>query len=307
MGNTESDERLDGRVTKPKWRIEQLIAEAGRVGASQLTTAGGIAKAIGIEATTFSGWFGSNADVNDSRPPAKHLAAIVREFATIGIQVEYEWFFEQPKEFRNRLIAARADRKAAPIHDIDPSPSTDQWEVADANNISKELAALYIHPPPPSNDPNTFLLPVSLALARYPDEIEDLSVQIGLKAAYLVPTTKGCQPAEMPEHELLAESAGVFTVLGPREGPLLAGKPLEKTTLATMEYTSGALPSVVLELRSRRLDLEVVPDDPDRDISASRAKVLQRFLQECQVADEERRVIWCRASLHRKAPDEADA
>jgi hypothetical protein len=118
---------------------------------------------------------------------------------------------------------------------------------------------------------------------------------------------KGCQPAEIPDHEHLAESGGVFTLLGPQEGALLAGKPLEKTTLATMEYTSGALPSVVLELRSRRLDLEVVPDDPDCDISANRARVLQRFLQECQAADEERRVIWCRASLRRKSADEADA
>jgi hypothetical protein len=62
----------------------------------------------------------------------------------------------------------------------------------------------------------------------------------------------------------------------------------------------------VLELRSRRLELEMVPDDPSHDISVSRAKVLQRFLQECLVADEERRVIWCRASLDRKVRDEAD-
>jgi hypothetical protein len=193
------------------------------------------------------------------------------------------------------------------LHDLPRPVSTQDWAVDDANNISKELAALYIHPPPPSNDPNTFLLPVSLSLARYPDEIEDLSVRIGLNAADLVPTMKGCQPAGIPQHEHLEDSGGVFTVRGPKEGALLVGKPLDRTMLATMEYTSGALPSVILELRSRRLDLEVVPDDPHHNISANRAKVLQRFLQECQVADEERRVIWCRASLRRKSADEADA
>ena len=295
-----------GRVTRPKAKIDLLCGEAALLHCGRLTKAGEIAAALGISASTFSEWFGANADTNGRRPPRTHLAAIVREYSAIGVVIEIEWFFEDLDEFNNRLIAARGNRKAAPVHDIDPSPSTDQWEVADANNISKELAALYLHPPPPSNDPNTFLLPVSLSLARYPDEIEDLSVRIGLKAAYLVPTMQGCQPAEIPEHEHLAESGGVFTVLGPKGGALLAGKPLDKTTLATMGYTSGALPSVVLELRSRRLDLEVVPDDPTRDISANRARVLQRFLQECQVADEERRVIWCRASLRRKSADEAD-
>ena len=295
-----------GLVTRPKEKIKLLCGEAVLLGCGRLTNHGEVAAALRISPGTFSEWFGDNADTHGSRPPRKHLAAIAREYGAVGVVVEIEWFFEDLEAFNHRLLAARADRKAALIHDIDPSPSTDQWEVADANNISQQRAALYIHPPPPSNDPNTFLLPVSLSLARYPDEIEDLSVRIGLKAAYLVPTMKGCQPAEIPNHEHLSESGGVFTVLGPTEGALLAGKPLDKTTLATMEYTSGALPFVILELRSRRLDLEVVPDDPHRDVSPNRAKVLQRFLQECQVAEDERRVIWCRASLRRKSPDEAD-
>ncbi len=295
-----------GLVTRPKAKIDLLRGEAVLLHRGQLTKAREIAAALGISGSTFSDWFGANADTHGSRPPRTHLAAIVYEYGAIGVCIEIEWFFEDLEEFNNRLIAARGNRKAGPIHDTDPSPSTDQWEVADANNISQQLAALYIHPPPPSNDANTFLLPVSLSLARYPDEIEDLSVRIGLKAAYLVPTMQGCQPAEIPDHEHLEASGGVFTVLGPKEGALLAGKPLDKTTLATMEYTNGALPSVVLELRSRRLDLEVVPDDPHHDISPNRAKVLQRFLQECQVAEDERRVVWCHASLRRKSPDETD-
>lgn len=295
-----------GWVTKPKAKIDLLCTEAALLGCDRLTKAGDIAAALGIAASTFSQWFGANADTNGSRPPRTHLAAIVRGYRGIGVFIEVEWFFGDLGEFSDRLLAARGSRRATPIHEIDPSPSTDQWEVADANNISMELAALYIHPPPPSNDPNTFLLSVSLSLARYPDEIEDLSVQVGLKAAYLVPVTEGCQPSEIPAHEHIAESAGVFTVLGPKEGALLTGKPLEKATLATMEYTTGARPSVALELRSRRLDLEVVPDNPQCNVSANRAKVLQRFLQECQVADEDRRVIWSRASLRRKPVDEAD-
>jgi hypothetical protein len=307
MAAVASNAREIGIVARPKEKIKLLCGEAVLLGRERLTKAGEVAAALGISAGTFSEWFGQNADTHGSRPPRKHLATIVRKYGEIGVGIEIDWFFEDLEEFNNRLIAARGKQSATPIHDIEPSPSTDDWEVADANNISKELAALYIHPPPPSNDPNSFLLPVSLSLARYPDEIGELSVRIGLKAAYLVPTMKGCQPAEIPDHEHLAESAGVFIVLGPKEGALLAGKSLDNTTLATLEYTSGALPSVVLELRSRRLDLEVVPDDPTRDISANRARVLQRFLQECQVADEERRVIWCRASLRRKSSDETDA
>jgi hypothetical protein len=297
----------DGLVTRPKAKIERLCSEAKLLGNNPLATAGGIANALGIAPSTFSKWFGNEADTHGSRPPRNHLAAMVRALNDICLGVEIEWFFEELSAFDARLVTDRASRRQAPVHDVDPSPSTDQWDIADANNISKELAALYIHPPPPSNDPNTFLLPVSLSLASYPDEIEDLSVRVGLKSAVLVPSWKGCQPAAIPEHEHLTESGGVFAVLGPKDELLLAGKPLERTTLATMEYTSGALSSVKLELRSRRLDLEVVPDDPQRNISQNRAKVLQRFLQECQVANEERRVVWCRASLRRKSANETDA
>ena len=264
-----------GLVTRPKAKIDLLCGEAALLGCGRLTKAGEIAAAVNMKPSTFSDWFGSNADTHGSRPPRIRLAAIVRKYGEIGVFIEIEWFFEDLEEFNNRLIAARGKRKAVLIHDIDPSPSTDDWEVVDANNISKELAALYIHPPPPSNDPNTFLLPVSLSLARYPDEIEDVSVSVGLKTAVLVPTWKGCQPSDVPEHEHLKQSAASFIVQGPKPDGLLDGVVLDKSTLATMQPTSGARPSVVLELRSRRLDLEVVPDDPGQNISANRARVLR--------------------------------
>jgi hypothetical protein len=100
----------------------------------------------------------------------------------------------------------------------------------------------------------------------------------------------------------------MLAVSGPRDEAtkFLSGKPLERATVATVEYTTGGLPAVTLELRSRKLDLAVEPE-AGADISALRAKVLQRFLQECQIEDSERRVVWSRVKMQRKPGRETDA
>ncbi len=226
-------ENPEGWVTKPKAKINLLRNEAARIGAGHLIRAREIAAALRVNASTFSEYFGATADVEGSRPPHRHLAAIARKYGTIGVVVEIEWFFDDREEFENRVIAARRSRRRAPIHDIDVSWSTDQWEVADTNNISKELAALHIHPPPPSNDPNTFLLPASLSLASYPDEIGDLAVRIGLKAAYLVPTMSGCQPAEIPEQAGLTalQSLNLWGTLVSNVSPLAGLSALQSLNL----------------------------------------------------------------------------
>ena len=126
-----------GLVTRPKAKIDRLRAEAIEKNCGQLTAAGDIAAALGIKPNTFSEWFGSNADTHGSRPPHRHLTIIVSTFCAIGVYVETDWFFEDYDEFASCVTAARGKRPARPIHDIDPSPSTDQWEVADANNISQ--------------------------------------------------------------------------------------------------------------------------------------------------------------------------
>ncbi len=297
-------------VSRPNAKINCLFDELQGVGSEvrNLTT---LAQVLDIEPNTLSGYFGGGtAQAEGSMVPRKHLVALVNRCRRDGVAVELAWFEEDAEQFRQRLTDARG--RAAPVlpvHDVAPTVSTDQWIVSDANNISMGMAAMYLHPPAPGNDPNTFLLQASLSLAHYKDEIEDLPVRIGLKTAYLTPVYTGCQPSEQPAVEHLTERGGNFDVDGPRDAQsgLLAGKPLEKTTLAVLEYTSGEPPAVRLALRSRRLDLEVVPDDPARDISAARAKVLQRFLQECQVSDSDRHVTWSRARLRRKPDHEADA
>lgn len=290
-------------VTRPKAKIDLLRAEVALRGSGRLTKAGEIAAALGIKPSTFSEWFGAYADAHGSRPPRTHLATIANIFGEYGVCIETEWFFEELEAFAQRLIATRSNRQTAAPVDVEFATSSHRWEIADGHNVRRELAALSIHLPPPTNSPNTFRLPVTLSIGCYPDEIGDLPVQIGLKAAYLVPIMKGCQPAEIPENEHMEESGGTFTVRGPKVRGVLNGKPLERTTLLTAEFTSDTPSSVTLELRSRKLDLEVVPDDPTRSVSANRLKVLQRFLQECQVADEDRRVIWCRASLCHRDTD----
>lgn len=101
-------------------------------------------------------------------------------------------------EFHTLRQAARAETQRGradddePIHDIAPSPSTEDWIVTDAEHLSQGLTALLIHPPPPSNDPNTFQLRVSLSLALYPDEIDDQPILLGLKQAQIVPRFTAC-------------------------------------------------------------------------------------------------------------------
>ena len=86
----------------------------------------------------------------------------------------------------------------------------------------------------------------------------------------------------------------MFAVTGPRADPsdLLDGKPLIHTTLATMERTNDASAEVKMSLRSRKRDLDVVPEDPNLDISPTKEAMLRTFLQECQIEDESQFVTW---------------
>ena len=190
-----------------------------------------------------------------------------------------------------------------PDTNLGPS-AAEQWQVTDAENIGLGLAALYLHLPPASNDPNSFLLQVSLSLAQRPDEIEGISLRLGLKAAQIVPSWTHCQPVELPDQDHVTEAGGVFTVTGPRDEASghLVGRPLSNTTLAKVAPTGVGASAVTLTLRSRKRDLDVVADDPDHNISINRAAILKLFLQECQVSDSDRMVTWSRARLQRK-PD----
>ncbi len=199
---------------------------------------------------------------------------------------------------------AKAALSNKPLDHESLTAAAEQWQVTEAENIGLGLAAMYLHLPPASNDPNSFLLQVSLSLAQRPDEIEGISLRLGLKSAQIVPSWTHCQPVELLDQDHVIEAGGVFTVIGPRDEASghLVGRPLSTTTLAKIAPTGAGLPEVTLALRSRKRDLDVVPDDPDHDISINRAAILKLFLQECQVSDSDRMVTWSRARLQRK-PD----
>lgn len=294
------------QISFPRTKLQYLFTEA-RLLTCPLVTLKALAARLKIGQSALTPFFGYSVDNAAGIRSCKHLPAIVAAFNDHGIMIELEWWEEpDPATFRARLASLRKPAVApAPVHDIDPTPSTEDWIVSDPVHLSQGIAALFIHPPPPSNDPNTFQLRVSLSLARYPDEIEDLPVQIGLRSAAITPDFTGCQPAEWHLPETLKKNANTFTVLGPREGAVLDGTVMEQHTLATLEYTSGALPVVALQLRSRKVDLEVVPDDPHRSVENNRIKVLQRFLAECDVSAEDRQVTWSRARMVRR-DDETD-
>jgi hypothetical protein len=287
-------------VTRPYSKLKLACARSAAMGGA-LGTFDAVAERLGIAKTTLYAWFGPGVDPDGSYPD-RHLPSIVRYFREDGVNIELAWFYLDLDGFTTRVENARP----VPAHDIVPTPSTDDWRVSDPAHLSQGIAALFIHPPPPSNDPNTFQLRVSLSLARYPDEIDDIALLIGLRQAAIVPEFTGCQPAEWHPHDSLRQNANTLTVLGPREGRVLDGTVMEQHTLATLEYTTGALPVVDLQLRSRRVDLEVVPEDPTA-VSINRQKVLQRFLAECDIAAEDRQVTWSRARMVRRSSDEADA
>ncbi len=203
---------------------------------------------------------------------------------------------------RRALPKSRSNPADSSGHDWEfANTESYEWEVTSAENYALCLAALYVHPPATSNLLESFLLQVSLSLARCPDEIEGLPVLIGLKQAHLTPNYVNCQPLPPAGTELVSSAGGLFTVNGPRaDSGHLAGDALSNTTLAILQLVGKGPVGITLALRSRRSDLDVVPDDPNCSISAAREKILQRFLQECQQEDADRFITWSRAGLKRK-------
>jgi hypothetical protein len=182
--------------------------------------------------------------------------------------------------------------------------STDLWEVTDPENIGQGLAAIYLHPPAskPNNPINDFPLYVTLSLEQAPEQFGEYSIFYGLKAVYLFPTWTNCQPVELNDVNYIVENGNMFKVLGPRDKASghIVGRPLANTSIATIQYTTGLLPEVTLALRSLRNDLDVIFVDPDQNISDIRRKVLEVFLQNCQVSDKDSWVNWGFAHLKRK-------
>lgn len=231
----------------------------------------------------------------DYIPQERYLESILDVFFENDIagRKNFHALWEAARQARREFGADNAsdtDRQAI---------ATDRWRVSEAENIGLGLAALHVHPSPKSNtEDDSFLLQVSLSLSQYSDEIEGLSVMLGLKAAYLRLDHTHCQPRPMEENlDYVKERGGVYVITGPVMNGHLDGRPLSNTTLVTMERTDVGAANVTVSLRSRVHDLEVTPEDPDVDISATKAKILQTFLQRCHVSENDRQLIWGRATL----------
>jgi len=124
-----------------------------------------------------------------------------------------------------------------------------------------------------------------------------------LRAAHLRLDPSNCQARPIEDDvEHIKERADMFDITSPKPAPVghLEGRPLTNQRLVTMERTSTAPAKVTVSLRIRHRDRDVIPDDPDHDISAARAKILQAFLQECQVSENDRQIIWGKATLTEK-------
>jgi len=160
---------------------------------------------------------------------------------------------------------------------------------------------------------DTFQLRISLSLAQYPDEIQvdgscALSVRIGLKEAILLPSYENCQPIhgtrlgeEVMPRSNVSFKGGAWHINGPcPRDDHLEGEPLGQEALCTVRSNSTESANLTLMLRSRRKALEVVPEDPETDLSLLKQKILQLFLQKCQPSDTDGFITWGRGSLRRR-------
>lgn len=300
-----TDARL---VSRPLDKLDVLFAESGRIGAG-VGNQRQLAIALQIVPSALQEWCGPAFRKDGGRPKPALLGRIAQLYTARGIPLEPEWFYWDLGLFTDAVHDARLESPPNPFqHDIVPSLSTNDWIVADATHVSQGLAALLIHPPPPSNDPNTFQLRVSLSLAVYPDEIDDQPILLGLKQAQIVPVYTACVPAERPAFPDRLKPSGLNdTVLGPRSPEnLLDGVVLDNALLASMNYGRGDQPTVTLELHSRRSDLEVLQDDATRAISTNKQRAVQLLLQTCLIENKQGRVVWSHGRLQRRAHDETD-
>jgi hypothetical protein len=223
--------------------------------------------------------------------------------------------FVEEAGWGRRRRQRRLDHQARPPYPEfdEPTPSASDWEPYGTKTLWPGLAELIVHKPPLSNAPDTFQLRVSLSLAQYPDEIrldesQDLSVRIGLKEATLIPHYENCQPIEgtrlgeeaMPRTNVIFK-AGVWNISGPRpRDDHLDGWPLGQEPLCAIQCGGSGSAELTVTLRSRKKALDVVPDDPETDLSPLKQKILQLFLQKCQPSDTDGFVTWGRGSLRRK-------
>jgi hypothetical protein len=231
-------------------------------------------------------------------PPSDILPLLESLF---GSDQKFDGRRKELKETWERATGLVPDETTEPSENCDDVATSAQWEIVDAENLGLGMAAFYVHLPPQSNSPDTFHVQVSLSMAQSPDEIEGFCVLLGLRAAHLEPTYVACQPIGSVDNANIVDRAGLFEVTGPRKSyGHLSGRLLENGTLCILQRTGPELPAITLALRSRRRDLDVVPEDPQVDISAAREKILKVFLQDCHQVDADRFIVWGRATLKRK-------
>jgi hypothetical protein len=185
----------------------------------------------------------------------------------------------------------------------------DRWSVRRPGaDLESGLAAAWLFKPPSSrNDPNVFQLDATARFGLAPVEVkieaeEPVAFKIGVRYAVLVPEYINCElTREQPDlPENVRCRVRQFEILGPLENGVLNGSALESLTIAELETTSSALPEVKIALKSRRLDLVVIADQGGSVISINRRRILETFLRNCSVSDEDSMITWSTSTLKRE-------
>lgn len=167
---------------------------------------------------------------------------------------------------RNPPLAARAYE---PLGD---RPVTEDWELT-RNDVEEGVATLDLHAPPRHNDPDLFHLRATLSLAEWKDEVGGIAVRMHLREAYLRLGEQHCQIESKAEPERAAWHGRILRVTGTEQAAM--GDVLDHDLVATMRRTAADKgPKVTMEVRSRRLDLAVVPEDPAHAVTPLREKLL---------------------------------
>jgi nucleoside phosphorylase len=228
----------------------------------------------------------------------------------VGFRRDEEWTrfaCESAASFASELIRSGALTDVLASHQSLPKIARfhSGWEPYATKVLQRGLAELFVDVVPLLRSSDAFEVVVSLSLGECPDELEGLSVVVGLKEVTLIPHYDQCKPLpgtrlgqQNRPHPNVKFRAGVWDIIGPRgQNNHLEGEPLGPNALCEIRPFNTRRASLTLVLRSSRQDLEVTSRDPSQPLSVCKQKILQAFLQKCQPRDADGMVIWAQGSV----------
>ncbi len=222
---------------------------------------------------------------NPSKPNASKFAGIVEVFYGETASLEREIFEEAWRALRG-----------------DDAITLSDW-VVDTSDAEPGLASLDIHIPPLANEPDVFHLQASLALGEWQDQVGKVGLEIYLKNAHLRLNLSACQIDQKAYPLNITWVGKTLRIEKPRneESGALTGDVLTHDAIATLRRTTQyKFPTVIVEVRSREMDMVVNVQSDEHPVTPLREKLLQKYIRvhhQYDTDEDEEHVIWCRGRL----------